>query len=75
MEDDVSHFSARLGLTAAQSLLLPSPFDYAHQALLCVPRFLPPSNQRGAAAQLAQMLTPLIEANTAAVSFCVPHTP
>ncbi|ACR68799.1 ATP-dependent DNA helicase [Edwardsiella ictaluri] len=74
VEDDVSHFSARLGLTAAQSLLLPSPFDYAHQALLCVPRFLPPSNQRGAAAQLAQMLTPLIEANNGRCFFlCTSH--
>ncbi|BET83973.1 Rad3-related DNA helicase DinG [Edwardsiella anguillarum] len=74
VEDDVSHFSARLGLTAAQSLLLPSPFDYAHQALLCVPRFLPPPNQRGAAAQLAQMLTPLIEANNGRCFFlCTSH--
>ncbi|WP_395755470.1 ATP-dependent DNA helicase [Edwardsiella ictaluri] len=74
VEDDVSHFSARLGLTAAQSLLLPSPFDYAHQALLCVPRFLPPSNQRGAAARLAQMLTPLIEANNGRCFFlCTSH--
>ncbi|MGL4196053.1 MAG: ATP-dependent DNA helicase, partial [Edwardsiella piscicida] len=74
VEDDVSHFSARLGLTAAQSLLLPSPFDYAHQALLCVPRFLPSPNQRGAAAQLAQMLTPLIEANNGRCFFlCTSH--
>lgn len=41
VNDDVSHFTARLGLNKAKSLLLPSPFDYANQAMLCVPRFCP----------------------------------
>jgi ATP-dependent DNA helicase DinG len=40
VNDDLHHFTARLGIEEAESLLLPSPFDYAHQALLCVPRNL-----------------------------------
>ncbi|TKU06993.1 ATP-dependent DNA helicase, partial [Citrobacter sp. TBCS-15] len=47
----------------AESMLLPSPFDYTRQALLCVPRNLPQTNQPGAARQLASMLRPIIEAN------------
>ncbi len=41
VNDRVEHFTERLGLDHAQSMLLPSPFDYAQQTLLCVPRFLP----------------------------------
>ncbi len=44
------------GIDEAQCLLLPSPFDYQHQALLCVPRNLPLPNQPGAARHLAAML-------------------
>lgn len=56
MNDDLHHFTARLGIDEAQTLLLPSPFDYQHQALLCVPRNLPLPNQPGAARHLAAML-------------------
>ena len=63
VNDDLHHFTDRLGIGDAQTLLLPSPFDYAHQALLCVPRNLPLPNQPGAARHLAAMLKPLIEAN------------
>ncbi len=49
VNDDLHHFTARLGIDEAQTLLLPSPFDYQHQALLCVPRNLPLPNQPGAA--------------------------
>ncbi|EFV41565.1 hypothetical protein HMPREF0864_01005 [Enterobacteriaceae bacterium 9_2_54FAA] len=74
VNDDVSHFTARLGLNKAKSLLLPSPFDYANQAMLCVPRFLPTPNQRGAARQLARMLRPVIEANEGRCFFlCTSH--
>ena len=52
-----------LGIEDAESMLLPSPFDYTRQALLCVPRNLPQTNQPGAARQLASMLRPIIEAN------------
>lgn len=74
VNDDVSHFTSRLGLEGAKSLLLPSPFDYQHQALLCVPRFLPSPNQPGGARQLARMLRPVIEANQGRCFFlCTSH--
>lgn len=63
VNDDLSHFTRRLGIDDARTLLLPSPFDYARQALLCVPRDLPEARQPGAARRLAQMLRPMIEAN------------
>ena len=39
---DFRYVRARLGLDDADELLVPSPFDYARQALLYVPRDLPP---------------------------------
>ncbi len=63
VNDDLSHFTRRLGIDDARTLLLPSPFDYASQALLCVPRGLPEARQPGAARRLARMLRPMIEAN------------
>ncbi len=63
VNDNLTHFTERLGLEQAQTLLLPSPFDYARQALLCVPRHLPQTYRPDAAGKLAQMLRPLIEAN------------
>ena len=38
---DFHYFSKRLGITAAQSLQLPSPFQYQDQGLLIVPQGLP----------------------------------
>lgn len=63
VNDDLNHFTTRLGIDEVKTLLLPSPFDYARQALLCVPRYLPQTNQTGAGRQLAHMLKPVIEAN------------
>ncbi|QDX31981.1 ATP-dependent DNA helicase [Dickeya poaceiphila] len=63
VNDQLTHFIDRLGLEQARTLLLPSPFDYARQALLCVPRYLPETNRPGAARQLARLLRPLVEAN------------
>ncbi|WP_105623886.1 ATP-dependent DNA helicase [Cronobacter malonaticus] len=63
VNDDLHHFTERLGIHEAKTLLLPSPFDYARQALLCVPRGLPQTNQPQAGNALARMLQPLIEAN------------
>jgi ATP-dependent DNA helicase DinG len=39
--DDFSHFANRLGLSEAAALRFDSPFDYARQALLYLPRGLP----------------------------------
>lgn len=74
VNDQLGHFTERLGLTKAKTLLLASPFDYANQALLCVPRYLPEPNQPGGARQLARMLRPLIEANKGRCFFlCTSH--
>lgn len=74
VNEQMGHFTERLGLNKAKTLLLPSPFDYANQALLCVPRFLPSPNQRGGAQQLAHMLRPMIEANRGRCFFlCTSH--
>lgn len=74
VNDSLEHFNQRLGLDKVETLLLASPFDYAKQALLCVPRFLPSPNQYGGAKQLAKMLQPLIEANDGRCFFlCTSH--
>lgn len=74
VNEQLDHFTERLGLTKAKTLLLASPFDYAKQALLCVPRFLPSPNRPGGARQLARMLRPLIEANNGRCFFlCTSH--
>ncbi len=54
------HFAARMGLTAAATRILESPFDYARQSLLCVPRYLPDTGQPQRGTRLAQLLAPLI---------------
>ncbi|MDH3003383.1 ATP-dependent DNA helicase [Pasteurella multocida] len=60
---DFAHFCQRLGITNAVQKILPSPFNYSEQALLCVPRYLPNSNQQHTLTQLGAMLLPVIEAN------------
>lgn len=58
-----NHFCQRLGIENAEQMVLQSPFDYASQSLLCVPRYLPESNKSHTLTSLGQMLMPLIEAN------------
>lgn len=58
-----SHFCQRLGIEGAEQKLLESPFNYPEQALFCVPRYLPSSNQVHTLTQLAEMLLPVIEVN------------
>ncbi|MBP6121266.1 MULTISPECIES: ATP-dependent DNA helicase [Providencia] len=74
VNEKLSHFTDRLGLVSAKTLLLASPFDYESQTLLCVPRFAPEPNQRGSAQKLAAMLRPLIEKNRGRCFFlCTSH--
>ena len=74
VNEKLEHFTDRLGLDGAETLRLASPFDYANQALLCVPRYLPSPNERGGSRQLARMLRPLIEANKGRCFFlCTSH--
>jgi ATP-dependent DNA helicase DinG len=74
VKDDFSHFSHRLGLNPAQQFSLPSPFNYAQQARLCVPRYLPEPNSPGLAARLVEMLAPVIRQNQGRCFFlCTSH--
>jgi ATP-dependent DNA helicase DinG len=69
-----SHFIGQLGVRNAKQLLLDSPFDFYHQAMLCVPRYLPEPNQPGAEQQLVTKLLPVIEANRGRCFFlCTSH--
>lgn len=58
-----NHFRQRLGIQSTDEKVLQSPFNYPEQALLCVPRYLPGSNQNHTMTKLAEMLLPVIEAN------------
>ena len=74
VNEQMSHFSSRLGVDKATTLILDSPFDYTQQALLCVPRNMPEPNQSGGARQLARMMKPLIDANKGRCFFlCTSH--
>lgn len=57
------HFCQRLGIQPAEQLVLASPFDYPNQAMLCVPRHLPNTNQTHTLQKLGEMLLPVINAN------------
>ncbi|CAM3852748.1 ATP-dependent DNA helicase [Rheinheimera salexigens] len=58
-----SHYTEQMGLQQAKTLLLESPFNYAEQALLCVPRFMPEPHQPLMAKTLIDIACQLIEAN------------
>lgn len=63
VNNNLDYFTQRLGLTKTESLVLVSPFDYEHQTLLCVPRYIPSPNEHNSAVKLAEILLPVIEAN------------
>lgn len=54
------HFRGRLGLDEAQELLLGSPFDYEHNALLYLPPDMPDINSAGYTAAVVRMAEPVI---------------
>jgi ATP-dependent DNA helicase DinG len=58
---DFSYQRARLGLDEAEELLVPSPFDYGKQALLYVPRDLPPPADDSFSATAAARTLELLE--------------
>jgi probable ATP-dependent helicase HI_0387 len=57
------YFCRRLGIENAVQKVLPSPFNYPEQSLLCVPRYLPNANQTHTLKFLGAMLLPVIGAN------------
>lgn len=63
VNDTFEHFSSHLGLAGSQSLMLDSPFDYAKQSQLVIPRYLPAANDQHRANALAELAEPLIKAS------------
>ncbi|HET7370738.1 MAG TPA: ATP-dependent DNA helicase, partial [Gammaproteobacteria bacterium] len=59
----LDHFCTRLGIDHAERLVLGSPFDYEHNALLYTPKKLPPPNAPTHPEAVADAALPLIEAN------------
>ncbi|WP_028079452.1 ATP-dependent DNA helicase [Solimonas soli] len=60
--EDFGHFSRALGLDDAQTLRLDSPFDYAQQARLYLPKGLPEPNDARYPLAVAAAAQPVIEA-------------
>ncbi|MDF7671509.1 ATP-dependent DNA helicase [Orbaceae bacterium ESL0721] len=74
VDNQLDYFTGRLGLLDAESLILESPFDYQHQTILCVPRYIPSPNEKGNAEKLSDILLPVIEANKGRCFFlCTSH--
>ena len=63
VDEGFAHYQQQMGLTGADTLLLESPFDYAQQALLCVPRFMPEPHEPAMMHALLSMAIELITAN------------
>jgi ATP-dependent DNA helicase DinG len=61
--ENFAHFAGRLGLLDAQSLSIPSPFDYANQALLYLPSAMPEPMSEGYVAAVIEASLPLLEAS------------
>lgn len=62
--DDFSLFKEELGLSSAEELVLPSPFDYGSQALLHIPRGLPDPRDKAYVEKWQKSILPLVEANS-----------
>jgi ATP-dependent DNA helicase DinG len=60
---DFSHYTSQLGLDAAATQAWNSPFDYGAQALLYVPRNLPPPNSPAHTDAVVDAALPLLEAS------------
>ncbi len=58
-----SHFQAQLGLGEAQTAQWESPFDYATQALLYVPRGMPPPSVPDYTERVVERAIPVLEAS------------
>ena len=74
IKDSLQHFTLQVGLDDCAQLLLPSPFDYEKQALLCVPDHLPFPNESHFSAKLCESVWPLLQASDGGVFFlCTSH--
>jgi ATP-dependent DNA helicase DinG len=61
VDQDFSHFLARLGLKSCATQQIPSPFDYMQQTLLYLPDKLPAPNSPGYTAAVLETVKPLIQ--------------
>jgi ATP-dependent DNA helicase DinG len=61
--DDFGHFAARIGLPAARTLKIDSPFDYKTQARLYLPRDMPEPQHPTHARKFIEACAPLLEAS------------
>ncbi|HEX4880269.1 MAG TPA: ATP-dependent DNA helicase [Limnobacter sp.] len=74
VKDRLEHFTLQVGLDDCEQLVLPSPFDYESQALLCVPDNLPFPNEPQFSTKLAKAVWPLLMASDGGVFFlCTSH--
>ncbi|MFN4329967.1 MAG: ATP-dependent DNA helicase [Limnobacter sp.] len=74
VRDDLRHFRLQVGLDECEEMILPSPFDYEAQALLCVPEQLPMPSESGFNNRLVDVLWPLLKASDGGVFFlCTSH--
>ncbi len=62
MADSFHCFTRSLGLCKAETLMLPSPFDFKHQALLYLPRGIPDPKDDGYYDALLSKALPVIKA-------------
>ena len=60
--EDFSHFTSRLGLADAETVRIPSPFDFERQSLLWLPEGLPEPAAPGFVGALLDASLPLIDA-------------
>jgi ATP-dependent DNA helicase DinG len=60
VDGSFEYLKQRLGLTATEELLLPSPFDYAAQAVLYVPRRMPDPRSASFVERAAQEVARLV---------------
>ncbi len=60
---DFSHFKGNLGVADADELLVDSPFDYQHNAMLYLPEGLPEPSHQGYTAAAIQSILPVLQAS------------
>jgi ATP-dependent DNA helicase DinG len=61
--EDFAHFTSRLGMQEAETLAIPSPFDFETQALLYLPPRLPDPSTAAHTPAVIDVAVPLIEAS------------
>jgi ATP-dependent DNA helicase DinG len=61
--EEFAHFTSRLGLGDAETLSIPSPFDFEHQALLYLPPQLPDPSSPAHTPAVMDVAVPLLEAS------------